>query len=75
MVPTPSQEAYLERLGKQQSDIYRFATAVEITSFGVGTASGELRENIADHTLKIIQENEGQLMRISGVGKTYTINL
>lgn len=75
LVPTPEQEADLERLIKQQSDIYRFATADEITSLGVDTASGDLRENIADHTLKIIQENEGQLMRISGVGKTYTINL
>ena len=75
LVPTPEQEADLERLVKQQSDIYRFATADEITSLGVDTASGDLRENIADHTLKIIQENEGQLMRISGVGKTYTINL
>lgn len=75
LVPTPEQEADLERLVKQQSDIYRFATADEITSLGVDTASGDLRETIADHTLKIIQENEGQLMRISGVGKTYTINL
>lgn len=75
LIPTPEQEADLERLVKQQSDIYRFATADEITSLGVDTASGDLRENIADHTLKIIQENEGQLMRISGVGKTYTINL
>ena len=75
LVPTPEQEADLELLVKQQSDIYRFATADEITSLGVDTASGDLRENIADHTLKIIQENEGQLMRISGVGKTYTINL
>lgn len=75
LVPTPEQEADLERLVKQQSDIYRFATADEITSLGADTASGDLRENIADHTLKIIQENEGQLMRISGVGKTYTINL
>ena len=75
LVPTPEQEDDLERLVKQQSDIYLFATADEITSLGVDTASGDLRENIADHTLKIIQENEGQLMRISGVGKTYTINL
>ena len=75
LVPTPEQEADLERLVKQQSDIYRFATADESTSLGADTASGDLRENIADHTLKIIQENEGQLMRISGVGKTYTINL
>lgn len=75
LVPTPEQEMDLEQLEKQHSDIYRFATADEITSLGIDTARGNLREIIADHTLKIIQENEGQLMRISGVGKTYTINL
>ena len=65
----------MESLVKKKSDIYRFATADEITSLGVDTASGDLREMIADHSLKIIQEKEGELMRISGVGKTYTINV
>lgn len=75
LVPTPEQEADLDCMLKQQSDVYCFATADEITSLGVDTDSGDLREIIADHTLKIIQENEGQLVKISGVGKTYTINL
>lgn len=75
LISTPEQESDLKRLVKHQSDIYRFATADEITSLGVDTSSGDLREIIADHTLKIIQENEGQLMKIPGVGKTYTINL
>lgn len=73
--PTPEQEADLEHMLNQQSDVYCFATADEITSLGVNTDSGDLREIIADHTLKIIQENEGELMKISGIGKTYTINL
>lgn len=73
LISTPEQESDLKRLVKHQSDIYRFATADEITSLGVDTSSGDLREIIADHTLKIIQENEGQLMKIPGVGKTYTI--
>ena len=75
LISTPEQESDLKRLVKHQSDIYRFATADEITSLGVDTSNGDLREIIADHTLKIIQENEGQLMKIPGVGKTYTINL
>ena len=75
LIPTSEQELDLEHLVKQQSDTYRFATADEITSLGVDTSSGDLRESIADHTLKIIQENEGQLMKVSGVGKTYTITL
>lgn len=75
LIPTSEQELDLEHLVKQQSDTYRFATADEITSLGVDTSRGDLRESIADHTLKIIQENEGQLRKVSGVGKTYTINL
>ena len=75
LIPTSEQELDLEHLVKQQSDTYRFATADEITSLGVDTSKGDLRESIADHTLKIIQENEGQLMKVSGVGKTYTITL
>ena len=75
LIPTPEQEADLECMLKQYSDIYCFATADEITSLGVDTYSGDLREVIADHTLNIIQENEGQLMRISGVGQIYTICL
>jgi len=62
-------------LMQQQSDAYYFATAEEIESLGVNTASGKLKETIGDHTKKIIQENEGKLMSISGVGEIYTVDL
>lgn len=65
----------LKRLIEQRADTYRFATAEEITSLGVDTAKGELEEVIADHTKKIIQENEGELMKISGAGEIYTVEL
>ena len=45
------------------SESYRFATAKEIISFGIDTNSGDLSETIADHTTKIIQENEGKLKK------------
>lgn len=55
--------------------MYRFVTAEEIISLGINTATGNLEESIGDHTKKIIQENEGQLMKIPGVGKEYTVQL
>ena len=32
-------------------------------------------ESIGDHTKNTIQENEEQLLKISGVGKEYTVQL
>lgn len=74
LLPTPEQEADLARLVTQQSDIYRFATAEEINSLGIDTERGDLRETIADHATKIIQENEGQLMSLPNVGRTYSVH-
>ena len=75
LLPTAEQERDLLMLMQQQSDAYYFATAEEIESLGVNTASGKLKETIGDHTKKIIQENEGKLMSISGVGDIYTVDL
>ena len=75
LLPTAAQEKDLLMLMQQQSDAYNFATADEIESLGVDTASGKLKETIGDHTKKIIQENEGKLMSISGVGNIYTVDL
>lgn len=75
LLPTLEQENDLKLLVRQQSDKYRWVTAEEIISLGVNTATGQLREDIADHTKKILQENEGELMKISDVGKTFTVNI
>ncbi len=48
---------------EQKSESYRFATAEEISSLGVDTNGGDLREIIADHTAKIVQETEGKLIK------------
>lgn len=74
LLPTPEQEADLVRLVTQQSDIYRFATAEEINSLGIDTERGDLRETIADHATKIIQENEGKLMSLPSVGRMYSVH-
>lgn len=75
LLPTLEQENELKLLVKQQSDKYRWVTAEEITSLGVNTTIGQLSEDIADHTKKILQENEGELIKISEVGKVYTANI
>lgn len=75
LIPTAEQEEDLKQLLKQHSDVYCFVNAEDITSLGINTGCGDLRETIADHSKKIIQENEGQLIRISNVGKSYKTNI
>ena len=76
LMPTQEQEKDLYILlnsGIQEQ--YRFATADEITCLGMNTETGQLYEWIGDHTKKILQENEGDLIRVSGTGKVYTVQL
>jgi len=75
LLPTPEQEQDLRNLQNQHSENYRFVTAEEISSLGVNTNSGDLRETIADHSAKILQENEGMLISNSNVGKIYDCEL
>ena len=73
LIPTQAQKKDLRNLMTQPSEYYCFATPEEISSFGINTGSGDLREKIADHTTKIIQENEDELIEKSGVGKVFTV--
>lgn len=75
LLPTVEQTEDLRMLLNKSSDKYRLATAEEITSLGVNTSTGQLTEEIADHTRKILQENEGELLKTSGVGKIYTVDI
>lgn len=75
LLPTVEQMEDLKMLLNKPSDKYRLATAEEITSLGVNTATGQLREEIADHTRRILQENEGELIKTLDVGKIYTVNI
>ena len=75
LLPTVEQTEDLKMLLNKPSDKYRLATAEEITSLGVNTSIGQLSEEIADHTRKILQENEGELIKTSGVGKIYTVDI
>lgn len=69
------QERDLRLLMTKHSDTYRFVTAEEITSLGINTLAGSLEESIGDHAKKTIQENEGQLMKVSGVGNIYSVDI
>lgn len=73
LMPTKEQEKDLQILLANNSENYYFSTAKEIMSLGIDTETSHLVEFIADHTQKILQENEGQLMKISNVGDIYTV--
>ena len=71
LIPTKDQEKDLELLMQKQSDQYIFATSAEIQALGINTDVGKLSETIADHSTKIIEENEGALIHIPEHGKIY----
>lgn len=75
LIPTQDQENELRMLAEKESDAYRFASAEEIMSLGIDTAGGNLIESIGNHTQKILQEKESQLMKIHNVGEIYTVRL
>lgn len=75
LLPTKEQEADLKLLIDTKSDKFRFATADEIISLGINTSIGDLREDIADHSTKILQEHEGELIKMSDVGNVFTVNI
>lgn len=75
LLPTPPQLDDLKKLMKSNSSMYRFATAEEIIALGINTSSGNLAEIIADHTTKILEENEDQLLKISNAGAKYNVTV
>lgn len=75
LIPTPDQERDLKNLMNVFSDKYRFAKEGQITCLGMDIDSGMLYEWIADHTKKILQEQESQLIKMPGTGSVYTVEL
>ena len=75
LLPTESQRNDLKLLEEKYSDQYRFATAKEISSFGVNTDLGQFKDEIANHTVKILEENQCKLSKEMNVSKVYTIKL
>ena len=60
---------------QKQSDKYIFATSAEIQSLGINTDLRKLSETTADHSTKIIEENEGALIKIPEHGKIYRVSI
>lgn len=75
LLPTESQRNDLKSLEDKSSDQYRFATAEEISSFGVNTALGQFKDEIANHTVKILEENQCKLSKEMNDSKVYTVKL
>lgn len=75
LIPNKDQEKDLELLMQKQSDKYIFATSAEIQSLGINTDLSKLSETIADHSTKIIEENEGALIKIPEHGKIYRVSI
>lgn len=75
LLPTKEQERELRKLLPKYSPMYHFATAEQIICLGMDIESGNLQEWISDHSKKILQENEPQLMKTLGTGKVFSVNL
>ena len=75
LLPTAAQQKELELLKTDSSDIYRFVTADQINCLGVEAGTDQLAEWIADHSKKVLQENEQFLSKESGTGCIYCVKL
>ena len=69
LIPTKDQEKDLVKLVENHSERYIFAAFEEIRALGINTETGKLSETIADHSIKVTQENEGTLVQIPEHGK------
>ena len=74
LIPTPEQEDDLRRLKAKQSDKYIFANKERILSRGINTKKAQYIEYIADHSQKILLENEDKLIKVPLTGNIFTIN-
>ena len=70
-----NQEQDLAELRKHFSNYYIFATPEEIKSYGVHPGTNNLVENIADHSVKVLQETEDQLTLIPQNSTIYSVKL
>lgn len=76
LLPTKKQEDDLRSLVEGcASGMFRWATAEEIRSLGTNVASGDLAANIAEHSKKILQETQGELIQIRGTGSQHAAYL
>lgn len=75
LILSPEQEDALKKLCSKHHDTYRLELAEKIYSFGINTMVQDLKETIADHTKKILEEEQGKLIAIKSYQGEYTINI
>mgnify|MGYP000053687649 CR=1 FL=1 len=75
LILSPEQENALKNLCIEYSDTYRLEQAEKIYSFGIDTAAQKLTEYIADHTPKILEEEQDKLVAIKNSQREYTITI
>lgn len=76
LIPDENQNNILRNLYDIESEKYYFATAGEIYSCGIKEGTDELMEKIGDHTVKILQETECELIKDKKVENCiYTVSL
>lgn len=62
-------------LVSKNNKLFKFATDKEIITCGINEGTENLAEIISDHSFKILQECELDLMHIKGSGKEYEVHL
>lgn len=73
LIPTDAQNTELEGLRRQTAESYRFASAEEIKCLGIVPGTDMLEEWIADHSVKMLQENEQYLSREPNAGEVFDV--
>lgn len=71
LIPSEKQKKELAQLTNNTSANCRFATVEEIKGLGIIPGTDKLEEWIADHSMKVLQENEQYLLHEPGTGETY----
>lgn len=75
LLPTAEQEVELRKLINTVSDKYCFATKEEIEHCGIVEGTDNLKEVIADHSFKILEETEQYLKKIRRDKGTYKVKI
>lgn len=75
LILSPEQEDALKKLAIEHSDIYCLEQAEKIYSLGIDTTTQKLTEYIADHTKKILEEEQDKLVSIKNYKGEYTISI
>jgi hypothetical protein len=75
IILTNEQRIELKKLTREKNKAFRFASVNEIMSCGVIEGTEQLEETIGDHTIKILQESEDELIHLKGVNRIYEIGI